>query len=297
MLAVAVVVVAAFLSALRADGAGAADGASLHRRSSHHHGGGSGCDGFDPLSPSAATALYTGYPQRGRDVNVGFACQRPFALCSFANCTVIPGASPPMAECGCAIPTPDAGGGGGGGATKSSSGQTDNILDAELWAATVSRCSSTNCTASVNAAPFCGAMAVSRRTGKARMYARNWPRPAAAGCRGKNKAAAARRGGGGPFDLISAYSPTGWPDGTDPTTQGAPAPLGTCPDGGVYTMCFSAGCLRKRAFNGMPLRCLCPIYSTAQPFLLPDGPGFSCEGQSVDGELRYVQSGCQFGCA
>ena len=85
--------------------------------------------------------------------------------------------------------------------------------------------------------------------------------------------------------------------GTDPATQGAPAPLGTCPNGGVYTMCFSTGCLLKEAYNGMPVTCYCPIYTTTEPFVFPNGTGFSCTGESVGGTLRYVQSGCQYGCA
>ena len=190
------------------------------------------------------------------------------------------GTSPPLAECGCAVPTAAAAG--------VSTGQTDNILDADLWAATVSKCSRTNCSASVNAAPFCDAMATAPRTQKALMYARNVP-----GCSGKKAA----RKFGGPFDLISTYSPTGWPNGTDPATQGAPAPLGTCPNGGVYTMCFSTGCLLKEAYNGMPVTCYCPIYTTTEPFVFPNGTGFSCTGESVGGTLRYVQSGCQYGCA
>jgi sugar phosphate isomerase/epimerase len=57
-------------------------------------------------------------------------------------------------------------------------------------------------------APFCRRMKAAPKTGKVRMYAANVP-----GCRPR-----AARAYGGPFDLISAYSPTGWPN-TNPAAS------------------------------------------------------------------------------
>lgn len=100
------------------------------------------------------------------------------------------------------------------------------------------------------------------------------------------------------FDLISAFNGGTWPAGTDPLTQGSSAGgIQTCEQGGAYAMCYSTGCLARPAFNGLPVTCYCPYYTTTGPFILPAGPGYACAGLSVGGKLKFVGSGCQFGCA
>lgn len=47
--------------------------------------------------------VYTAYPQEVREPTFLVINTAPFALCSYANCSVIPGSDPPMAACGCGM--------------------------------------------------------------------------------------------------------------------------------------------------------------------------------------------------
>jgi hypothetical protein len=59
---------------------------------------------FDPKTFNWAGA-FTGYPQAPFSmenwVDNMFACSAPYALCAYANCTIIQGSKPLVAECGC----------------------------------------------------------------------------------------------------------------------------------------------------------------------------------------------------
>ena len=83
-------VVAATLLLLHCSAAGASHHHHARRLANSKKTNSSSCNAFDPASPSWTT-IYTGYPQRNRSTNVGYTCQRPFALCAFAHCIAIPG--------------------------------------------------------------------------------------------------------------------------------------------------------------------------------------------------------------
>jgi hypothetical protein len=94
---------------------------------------------------------------------------------------------------------------------------------------------------------------------------------------------------GGKFDLISTWNPWTWPKGLA-ANQGAQGKPIKCKKG-VTTNCFSAPCLLKKSWNGMPATCYCPVYTQDPIIIGSDKPGNSCDGQSVKGVLTYVQNG------
>jgi hypothetical protein len=164
-------------------------------------------------------------------------------LCSFANCTVLPNTTPPIAECGCAgFSTPSR--------FNTTNGNTQNVLDAALAASTVATCASqdpsVNCASNAsNPTPFARAMLYADLGGGGpvqlqqrvvRMYS---PLPPSLGGQGAlalrvwRDANVAYKGGKSNkhhhprlrlgWDLISAYNPGTWPAWTNPTTQGSSA--------------------------------------------------------------------------
>jgi hypothetical protein len=257
---------------------------------------------FDPYTFDFR-AQWTAYPQSAANHSTRFLATGPYALCSFANCTVLPGTSPPIAECGCAgFAEPSE--------RNTTTGSTPNVLEAALLAGTLAACAvpSADCANNANnPSPFARAMLYGKIGSPpqrvSRMYSALPRKQGGQGSRGRRiwRAANAADAAGNlrlGWDLISAFNGGTWPNWTDPETQGSSAAgTRTCEDGGVYSMCFSVGCLKQPAFNGMPYTCYCPYYKTSGPFILPAGSGYACDGLQQDGQLKFVGSGCQFGCA
>lgn len=96
------------------------------------------CAGSQPgscLDPAAFnwSAAYTAYPQGPLLAGVQdvFTCAAPNALCSNANCSVVPGTTPLIDECGC-VAFPEQ--------TGLSLGKVPWMLDAQYKAETVDAC-------------------------------------------------------------------------------------------------------------------------------------------------------------
>uniref|UniRef100_A0A383WPC6 Pherophorin domain-containing protein n=1 Tax=Tetradesmus obliquus TaxID=3088 RepID=A0A383WPC6_TETOB len=216
-------------------------------------------------------SVYTAYPVNnvvGTGILLNmvdlFTCSAPYALCAYANCTIVEGTNPPVAECGCQVSSATLGRGA------LSIGTTPTILDKNLQTATAQRCGSSIgltysiCTNPPNQAPFCPLMR-RNRCGKASMY-------------------------GGVFDVISTFNTSTWPSGiTSP--QGGSGPGFKYCTKGCATNCFAAACHLKTAWNGMPATCYCPVYCQPGFIMSSNSTGYECEGQSVNGKLTYIQNG------
>ncbi|WIA23202.1 hypothetical protein OEZ86_010092 [Tetradesmus obliquus] len=225
---------------------------------------------FDPKTFNWGS-IYTAYPVN-KVLGTGlfsnlfdtFACLAPYALCAYANCTIVEGTNPPVAECGCQVSR---------ATLKSdaySCGTATTVLDKNLQSAMEQRCGSIGvqnsvCSNPPNQAPFCPLMK-RNRCGKAAMY-------------------------GGVFDVISTFNSTTWPSGiTSPQGGAGPAPQYCLK--GCSTNCFAAACHLKTAWNGMPATCYCPVYCNQPGFILSaNSTGYECEGQSVNGKQKYIQNG------
>ncbi len=226
----------------------------------------------DPSNSSFPwTKVYTAWPQPIATFAESFVadltCLSSYALCAYANCTVMPDSSIPMAKCGCVAVPPNKFPVGG-----SSAGILEKSYKDPSLALCGPKTKTFNCSAAenYNTAPFCSGMQPSVTSkGKARMYHEL-------------------------FDIISTFNPDAWPKNTT-SNQGQPGTGATvCDNGGAFALCYSAGCTKKAAWNGMDTTCYCPIYypKAGQRFTLPsNAPGFSCSGQSVNGKIVYVQNG------
>ncbi|KAI8471152.1 MAG: hypothetical protein J3K34DRAFT_418235 [Monoraphidium minutum] len=198
-----------------------------------------------PVIPTAAT--YTAWPlppgSRGSPPQAQWpVCEKKFALCTFANCTV---AFPfkslsgvPLAECGCIES------GVGNNLTDSSLVDTTFILDKKLLDATNKQCpngteSAKGKCAKANGTPFCKAVE------KNKIY-------------------------GGEYDLISLYA-------SSPGLGGLSKLCAAEPGVAFHAECMTAACYRRRAFDGSPVSCYCPVYaSTAYIIGAPAGVEPSC---------------------
>ena len=180
---------------------------------------------------------------------------------------------------------------------------TASMLGQDIMDATVEKCEEYNatlggvqCDEVKDVSPFSRAMRLNPE-GVAYMYSSE-----VAG-KGDSESAARVRdawdaNGRSGFDIISTFSPIGWPHTTDPLTQGGNnhQQWQNCTSGGATAVCFTAGCFKNEAYNGLPITCYCPVYVTDTWFKIPAGEGYSCSGQSVDGELAYVQNSCGPSC-
>ncbi|PSC77061.1 ABC transporter ATP-binding [Micractinium conductrix] len=154
-------------------------------------------------------------------------CRGPFVLCSVAYCRIIPKsgtkAVPRQAECGCLTPLRNRG-------VNGISYVTPNIIKSKsVYDATVARCfggqapstANNTCTA-VNSAPVC------KSINRGRMYGGKWP-------------------------LISTFALY--------ANQGVQMCTGNGAGTSITADCMTAACYKKRAFDGSPYTCYCPIVS------------------------------------
>ncbi|GAX74801.1 hypothetical protein CEUSTIGMA_g2248.t1 [Chlamydomonas eustigma] len=227
---------------------------------------------FQP-SKQKWSEIYDAYPQpisATQYVPYSFSCLSAFALCAYANCTVTSFDSyPPIAECGCVTVRPRQ----FPAKAPYNLGASIGLLDKKLKKATKAVCGKGfDCTrdSHYNTAPACEQMmpSLSSPAGKAKMYS-------------------------GKFDIISTFNDFAWPENTT-ANQGQKGSPQICSNGGVFVNCFSAGCMYKKAWNGLDTTCYCPIYyvEAGTNFSLSGHTeGYSCLGQSVDGKLKYVQNG------
>ena len=205
------------------------------------------------------TAAYTAYPQTPAPSIVDvFTCVAPYALCAYANCSVVPGTTPLVAECGC-VAYPDAQG--------LSLGNVPYMLDAQYKVEASLACGGTlgldvPCVLRPNTAAFCRSMQLSPNE-TVPLY-------------------------GGSFGLVSTFAPD-WPQTSG--SQGERSPPTYC-ESGFYTNCFSAACNVAPSWNGLNAACYCPVYNATGFFLLGAArDGYSCSGQSAGGKVAYVQNG------
>ncbi|KAF8065746.1 yipf1 [Scenedesmus sp. PABB004] len=156
-------------------------------------------------------------------------CEGPFVLCSVANCTIIPGTGtanvPLQAACGCLSPTRTV------TAPVGISLVTPNIIkSASVYNATVTACfggqdpitTANNTCVTVNSAPVCKAI------NEGTIYGGKWP-------------------------FISTF--TAYAD------QGAAVCTGAADGSSILADCMTAACYRRRAFDGSPYTCYCPVFN------------------------------------
>jgi len=235
--------------------------------------------------------VYTAYPQNVILAENAFQCKSDFALCYYANCTVVHGSNPLVARCGCINATEYA------KTHKNESyliteGYAGGILSAEFKQPTAKACKSfdgipaigkdTWCYENVNAAPFCKGMNPTEgANSKPHMFDNIFP-------------------------LISTSSYT-IPPTAFSTKQGFPGQTQRCTKKGHYALCFSAACDATPYINPppsptsgdnlpvYPITCYCPVYTTNAMVQLPGSldNGYNCQGQGpiVGGIPTYVQNG------
>lgn len=154
-------------------------------------------------------------------------CRGPFVLCSVAYCRILPRsgtkAVPRQAQCGCLTPPRNRG-------VTGLSYVTPNIIkEKSVYDATVARCfggkdpatANSTCT-TINSAPACKAI------NRGRMYGGKWP-------------------------LISTFAIY--------ANQGVQPCTGKDDGTSITADCMTAVCYKKRAFDGSPYTCYCPIVS------------------------------------
>ncbi|KAF8065748.1 hypothetical protein HT031_002808 [Scenedesmus sp. PABB004] len=157
-------------------------------------------------------------------------CEGPFVLCSVANCTIIPGTGtanvPLQAACGCLSPTRDA-------VPLGVSLITPNVIkSASVYNATVTACfggqdpitTANNTCVTVNSAPVCKAI------NEGTIYGGKWP-------------------------FISTF--TAYAD------QGVALCSAVADGSSILADCMTAACYRRRAFDGSPYTCYCPVFKLA----------------------------------
>jgi hypothetical protein len=220
--------------------------------------------GFSPYTFNWSS-IFTSYPQSQAFsqsfLTNDFACIAPYALCSYANCTVLQNTNPLIAECGCVAYTQ---------VDEWSLGTTAYTLDLETRTADDELCGrsfssfKSPCVWIPNVSTFCGGMERNTSSGKAYMY-------------------------GGQFDLVSTWNPFTWPKNTS-ENQGAEGKPKLCTNGYVAN-CFSAPCLVQTSWNGLNATCYCPVYNATNFVMSSDKAGYECSGQYVNGTLTYVQNG------
>lgn len=195
-----------------------------------------------PAGPSPAT---TSWPK----------CKGPYAICSFANCTLeYPGKAGShigggLAACGCSTPGP------GNNLTDYSLVDPAYILDKALSNATLAECYNvqgnlTQKCASNNGSPIC--KAITSNT----IY-------------------------GSTYDFISTYTLSLNLGGFTQACN-VPGP------GALYANCMTAACVRQTAFDGSPITCYCPVYR-ANTFLV--GAPVSATSDLCQPNLPYLLSG------
>lgn len=186
---------------------------------------------FVNAAPVKWSRIYTAWPQNPEffsNARSVVNCTGPYALCSYAACKIISIGSkeePSIAECGCygqPKPTGDAAVNIG-----SAAGMLDRQAKTENYKACFNGTLAENnqVCATANVAPACASQS-------------HRPRPSMYK---------------GRFDLISTFNSATWP-----YDQLSPGTLCTY---GQYTNCYSAGCSRKRAWNGANTTCYCPVYN------------------------------------
>ncbi|KAI9003390.1 hypothetical protein DFJ74DRAFT_694724 [Hyaloraphidium curvatum] len=213
-----------------------------------------------PSGPRPPTPRqYTAYPVVNKTsplLNDWALCRGPYALCSAANCTLnFAGRekSPVlMAECGCVLPN----------ATNLLPSRSYvnpiYILDERLKKEYRTQCPN------YGASPGCRLPNVTKV------------------CREINQ----RKIYGGVYDFISTYQVSSQSGGFN---QRCEAPPGVQ---AMYAQCMTAGCIRKRAFDGSPVSCYCPVYRD-RVFLVGAPAGAGRPPCRV--KLPYVLSGVGVG--